>query len=56
MAQYNLFNPMMSGFVTFFFEYEASMAQHNLYLFNPNNFRVGSLAYDGVITLSIKGS
>ena len=57
MAQYNLFNPddVRVGLLIFF-EYEASMAQHNLYLFNPNNFRVGSLAYDGAITLSIKVS
>ena len=42
---------MMSGFVTFF-EYGASMVQYNL--FNPNKFNY--LTYDGVITLSIKGS
>ena len=32
------------------------MAQQNLYSFNPNDVRVGPLAYDGVITLSIKDS
>ena len=40
MAQCNLFNPMMSGFVIFF-EYGASMVQYNL--FNPNKFN--PLAY-----------
>ena len=30
------------------------MAQYNL--FNPNNFRVGPLAYDGTIPLLTKGS
>ena len=40
---------MMSGLL--FFEYEASMAQYNL--FNPNKFN--SLAYDGAIPLLIKG-
>ena len=29
------------------------MVQQNLYSFNPNKFRVGPLAYDGAITLSI---
>ena len=29
------------------------MAQQNLYQCNPNDFRVGPLAYDGAITLSI---
>ena len=42
-------------FVTFFklFEYGTSMVQQNLYLFNPNDFRVGPLAYDGAKTLII---
>ena len=30
------------------------MVQYNSYLFNPNHFRVGPLAYDGAITLSKK--
>ena len=51
MAQYNLFNSDDVR-VCYFFEYGASMVQYNL--FNPNKFNY--LTYDGVITLSIKGS
>ena len=53
MAQYGLFNPddVRVGLLLFF-EYGASMVQYNL--FNPNKFNY--LTYDGVITLSIKGS